>query len=793
MHRTLLAAAAALGLAPALAAQIAGFPTYAGILADLNTAAANHPAICQVVDLTARYAMPLTRAGNRLYAIKVSDNVAVDEDEPRFLLVAAHHGNEYGTPIVALDALARLTQGYGVDPAITAIVDEYEIWIAPCWNPDGYPTSRTNAIGVDLNRNYPFLWNTSCNTGAAGASPGSEPETMTMMAWSEDRRFTKVLDFHSSGREVLFAYRPDCGQHALGAWLQAEATSLSQASSYGGAVRGPTSNGEHYQWQLGNFANYAFLTEIDITQSPSRAGADAEAVRLWPGTLWMLQRPVPVQGHVTDSVTGLPLEAGIRYLETPFSQGERNRSEPAYGRYHAFLPPGNHTLRFEAAGYAAQEIPVTVVAGSSVQLDVQLSPPNLTFAFPNGLPAAIDPGGGTAVRVDVVPLLGQPRPGSGRLHVESANGAQTLAMSEIAPHMYRAELPGFACGDSVRFWFSAADTNGQVWTSASNTVPTAFQVVLVGSDTFEVPSGWVGGQPGDTATTGIWGRADPVATAAQPGDDHTPAGTQCWVTDGRGGALGSYDVDNGFTTLLSPAFDLTATPDAAFRYWRWFSNNQGSATDDVFRVDVSDNNGGSWVNAETVGVQSPEAGGGWFQHGFRVADFVAPTAQVRIRFVAEDVGVGSIVEAAVDDFEIVRVLCDGAVARGGAGCPDGSGTTLRLEQSGSMHLGGTFALGVVSGTMLPSFLFAGLGDSSWNGAPLPQVIPGTGVPGCKISVQPEVSLGLVPYGGAFQQTVPSLPVLIGTRIFWQAGMIDPGLTTPVTIATTDHLATTLGS
>ena len=41
-------------------------------------------------------------------------------------------------------------------------------------------------------------------------------------------------------------------------------------------------------------------------------------------------------------------------------------------------------------------------------------------------------------------------------------------------------------------------------------------------DPFEEPNGWTAGVPGDDATTGIWVRADPVGTAAQPEDDHTP-------------------------------------------------------------------------------------------------------------------------------------------------------------------------------------------------------------------------------------------------------------------------------
>lgn len=361
-------------------------PTLAGIEAHMEWAANNFSSICQKVDLNATYGTPLTWEGRSLNALKISDNVAQEEDEEAFLLVAAHHGNEIGTPVVALDAITRLITGYGVDPAITEAVDTHEIWIIPVCNPDGYPNSRHNSRaggGVDLNRNYPFLWGSSCNYGVKGPSPASEPEVQTIMALSEDVRFTKVIDFHSSGRETLWGYRPECLQHYLGQWLFAEAIQISMRSGYGGANRGPSSNGEHYHWQLGNYSNYAFLTEISNTQSPTLASAQAEAAMLWPATLWMMQRPVPVWGHVTDAVTGAPIEANISYLEYPFTNGERNRSEPRYGRYHVFLPNGQVTLRFQHPCYVTQDLPVDIT-GAGQQIEVELAPVCAECATRNG-------------------------------------------------------------------------------------------------------------------------------------------------------------------------------------------------------------------------------------------------------------------------------------------------------------------------------------------------------------------------------------------------------------------------
>jgi DNA-binding beta-propeller fold protein YncE len=181
------------------------------------------------------------------------------------------------------------------------------------------------------------------------------------------------------------------------------------------------------------------------------------------------------------------------------------------------------------------------------------------------------------------------------------------------------------------------------------------------TDDFESDLGWTAGDPGDTATAGIWTRVDPNGTAAQPEDDHTPGvGTVCFVTGQgtAGGGVGENDVDGGKTTLLSPVYDLSADSDVELSYWRWFSNNAGSSpNEDVFVVEISDDGGGSWTTVETVGPTGAEVSGGWFLHQFRVADFVTPTTDVVLRFVAEDAGAGSIVEAAVDDLAIVATCC----------------------------------------------------------------------------------------------------------------------------------------
>ncbi len=292
----------------------------------------------------------------------------------------------------------------------------------------------------------------------------------------------------------------------------------------------------------------------------------------------------------------------------------------------------------------------------------------LTFSFPNGVPDVISSLGGSTVRVEVLGSGSlQPQPGSGMLHYDDGSGLVSVPMTQVSDNVYDAVFPAFDCGATVTFFFSALGDNGVTYFDPGGCSPpqagysalAAANVIDVFSDDFETDLGWTVGAPGDTATTGIWNRMDPEGTAAQPEDDHTAApGTMCYVTDGRAGtSLGQYDVDGGATTLLSPVFDLSSAPDARISYWRWYSNNTGASPNaDVFVVDIT-NDGVNWVNVETVGPAGPGTGGGWIFHEFSVADFVTPTATVRLRFVASDLGSGSIVEAAIDDLRVRVVEC----------------------------------------------------------------------------------------------------------------------------------------
>ncbi|MGE4620225.1 MAG: choice-of-anchor B family protein [Planctomycetota bacterium] len=316
----------------------------------------------------------------------------------------------------------------------------------------------------------------------------------------------------------------------------------------------------------------------------------------------------------------------------------------------------------------------------------------LTFAYPNGIPDQIDPTG-DVVDVQIIPTTGfSVDPQSPTLWFNDGSGWFSSVMTFLGNDNYQGVFPNFVCGVEVNWYVEAAVVGGTASTDPA-AAPVSFYAssaiqgtVDFYSDDMEQDLGWTAGVAGDTATTGVWTRANPNGTAAQPEDDQSPAGVNCWFTGQGtvGGALGENDVDAGITTLLSPVLDLSSATSPLISYWRWFSNNSGAGPGtDTFRVEISSNGGTSWVAVEVLGPTGNFTSGGWFEHQFLVTDFVPLTASIRLRFIAEDVGAASIVEAAIDDLRVSEVLCNDCNGNGVGDDEDiASGTSTDLDGDG---------------------------------------------------------------------------------------------------------------
>ena len=193
-----------------------------------------HPQIAKVFDIGDSWEKANGLADRDILALKISDNVAVDEDEPEVLVVALHHAREWPTVEIALAIAENLTSAYGSDARTSWLVDNREIWIVPVVNPDGLDYSMTlddtwrknrdlnfdGTYGVDLNRNYNGSQNgdpggawggagSSNDTSSeiyCGEAPFSEPETQAIRDLVLNRSFQIALDYHSYGDWVMWPW-----------------------------------------------------------------------------------------------------------------------------------------------------------------------------------------------------------------------------------------------------------------------------------------------------------------------------------------------------------------------------------------------------------------------------------------------------------------------------------------------------------------------------------------------------------------------------------------------------------
>jgi hypothetical protein len=254
-------------------------------------------------------------------------------------------------------------------------------------------------------------------------------------------------------------------------------------------------------------------------------------------------------------------------------------------------------------------------------------------------------------------------PDSLLVRYSTGSGWTTLALTPTGiPDEYEAFIPAQAAGTVVDYYLVAGDVEGVGIRDPKN-APAQAHTFVVGTmvtvfeDDFETDRGWTVGAPGDAATQGLWERADPNATFAgtimiQPENDHTAGtGVMCYVTGQSppGAAQASFDVDDGKTTLSSPPLDLTTRSNAWVSYYRWYTNDTGGSPEtDPWTVDVSADDGETWVRLETTLVTERS----WTRVEHNLRKYIPLTSRVRFRFVAMDEGQGSIVEAALDDFLI---------------------------------------------------------------------------------------------------------------------------------------------
>lgn len=603
----------------------------ADMITFINNLAAARPDLCEVIDIGN------SLEGRDIWVLHITGTGA--DPKPGVFYHGLQHSREWITGPTVLYLADYLVNNYDTDTCIRELVNTTDFYLAPCVNPDGYNYTWTTTrlwrknrrnngngtFGVDLNRNWGYQWgfdnsgssNVPSNETYRGTAPFSEPETQVLRDFiNAHPNIRAYMDYHSYSQLILWPY---------------------------------------------GYAN-VLAPEPDRSKFDFVGGRMQELIQgvhgraYVPGPIW--STIYPANGGSADWVYG---------------------SAGRYGFSIELRGPESDPNGFQLP--AAEIIPNCEENLPAILFLSRWASQGLTLDVPGGTPPSIQDGQPATLTFQVADAQETYAAGTatGYYRLSPSDPFTSVAASALGGGLFSVTIPGAPCGSTVEAYFTAQGSGGYLAKYPCDAPTSLISMSVIHqeldfADDLEANLGWTVGDTGDNATTGVWVRVNPVGTAAQPEDDHTGApGVTCWVTGqgAVGGGLGDNDVDAGKTTLKTPVHDLSGQTDPVIGYWRWYSNSTGGDPNaDVFKVDISNNNGGSWVNVETVGPAGSGTGGGWIYHEFHVSNFVAPTSQVLLRFVAADLSTGSLIEAAVDDFAIFELGCLCGTFPGDA---DGSG------------------------------------------------------------------------------------------------------------------------
>lgn len=361
------------------------------------------------------------------------------------------------------------------------------------------------------------------------------------------------------------------------------------------------------------------------------------------GNLYVLSpsyvRACYLEGMITDSITTAPIyNATIQILSTSINDVSVLTGKYAVGT----VDTGTYTVQVSKAGYITKTISgVTLSRGNVTTLNVPLAQLP-TFSFSGQV---IESSGSNGIASAKVLFTG-----TMLTYTTTANSSGNFTLPAIITDTYTV---------TAGKWGYITDCSSQ--NISQSTGAMAIPLDSGYYDDFIFDFGWT---VTGNAVAGIWERGAPIGTDyisvgdANPGADaNADCGDQAFVTGNAGGGPGDDDVDNGYTLLTSPVFDLSTSSNPYIYYYRWFFNDAGSsAANDSLLIHLD--NGIKDTVVEIVTANS-FANSTWRGRLVRVKSYLTPTANMRMKIMTDDVSPGHVVEAGFDRFRVLDTLTSG--------------------------------------------------------------------------------------------------------------------------------------
>jgi len=271
-----------------------GYYTLAEIEADLDEMFQLYPNL-----ITQKFSIGTSIEGRTIWAVKISDNPNINENEPAVGFDALVHAREPQSMATQMYFMWYLLENYGTDPEATYLVNNREIYCVPCFNPDGYEYNRQNnpngggmwrknrrnngngCYGIDLNRNFSYKWGYDdigsspdpCDETYRGASAFSEPEAEAIRDLANLKNYGTHFNMHSYGGYILYPWGYIDSETLDSLTYREFAQLLTSYSGYaygsGSQLLGYPSNGAIRDWMYGEqfTKNKTFGYTIEIGNS----------------------------------------------------------------------------------------------------------------------------------------------------------------------------------------------------------------------------------------------------------------------------------------------------------------------------------------------------------------------------------------------------------------------------------------------------------------------------------------------------------------------------------------------
>ncbi|NQS97803.1 MAG: T9SS type A sorting domain-containing protein [candidate division Zixibacteria bacterium] len=374
-----------------------------------------------------------TTDSQEIYAVKISDNVDIDEDEPRLIFVGIIHAEENIGLELVIDAVTDFVTNASYFPWVMYIATA-EIYFVPCMNPDGLDVVTDNiditwrkntrdnigdgifryqpgvgydSSGVDLNRNFGLNWihgDTLFQTGHVelydyyrGTAPFSENEAAAIRDFAEDKRFSLGIVYHQSrtgnvSENVIYPWNWAPGKNppdfdvinAIGQELAECMHTIANPSIPYAAHAATGRYGNSHDWFYAVMGCCQYTIETSCIQ-PSDSTVLYDIIEdNQDGLIYLIQRAISngqmldevgqLTGIITDAVTGEPLEAEVKLIGRTSGLLQPRMSDPVFGRFRWYLNHGSYHLQVSKPGYAALDSVIYVSQNYPTVRDLELEP-----------------------------------------------------------------------------------------------------------------------------------------------------------------------------------------------------------------------------------------------------------------------------------------------------------------------------------------------------------------------------------------------------------------------------------